>query len=58
MRKLCNVIVGAALKKIEDGKGIIVRFVIGRRLKFFLFNSLGLVVFLVCVGVGRIIYNL
>ncbi|CAJ1974349.1 unnamed protein product [Sphenostylis stenocarpa] len=33
---------GASLKKIEDGKGIIVRFVIGRRFKFLLLDLLGL----------------
>ncbi|WVZ18659.1 hypothetical protein V8G54_005981 [Vigna mungo] len=37
---------GSSLKKIEDGKGIIVRFVIGRRFKFLLLDLYGLG----CVG--------
>ena len=37
-----TIFIGASLKKIEEGKGIIVRFVIGRRFKFLLLNLLGL----------------
>ncbi|RYR13016.1 hypothetical protein Ahy_B04g070239 [Arachis hypogaea] len=32
---------GAALKKLEDGKGIVARLVIGRRFKFLLLIFLG-----------------